>query len=108
MLWLQHLLSHHGLDHSDVAVQATSERPSSQCHPEVWRKPDYEQRQHRPSTAREQDGLATDLIGETSPVHAAECLSESKRGNEDACEERGIAVVANFELEDILPGIGEY
>lgn len=100
-------LADHGLDHADVAVQGSAEKPSYQCYPNVGGKPENHHAEHCSGTANEQDWFPSNAVRKSSPVHAHHGLRECEGRDEQARVGSCILFVANFEPLDELPGIGE-
>lgn len=107
MLWLLDQLADHSLDDADIAVQQAAHDTPQQRHPDIARHADNDHAQHGANAADEQHGLAANAVGQAAPVHAHEGLGEREGRDEDAGIEGGIAFVADLEVFDQGPCIGE-
>jgi len=100
-------LANHGLDDGNVSVEKTANHASQQGHPDVGREANHDHAEHGPDASQQEDGLPSDSVRETAPVHAHQGLGEGEGGDEEAGVERGIVLVADLESLDQGPGIGE-
>ena len=107
MFRLRNQLPHHRLNNAHIAVQEPANRSPSHGKPYIRGKPHHDQAHHGPQTSCEQDGLPANSIGEAAPEHARQGLGEGEGGDEEAGVEGGIFLVADLELLDQWPGIGE-
>ena len=65
-------------------TQQTAHRSSGEGHPEIGGEADDEHGQHRSGTSAEEDRFAADAVGEATPEHAGDALSEGKGGDEES------------------------
>ena len=102
-----HKLAHHRLDDSDVSIQEPSQGSAEQSDPKVSGKADNKEREHCAGAAEQKNRFPAYPVGDRPPEHACACFRKRKGGDEDAGVEGGIALVAEMEAKDKLPGIWE-
>jgi hypothetical protein len=107
MLGFVDQLAHHGLDHSNIAIKNATQCPSNQSKPVVGGETDDEERDQGTGTAKEQNWLPSQTIRQSAPEHASQGLRESEGRDEDAREESSILIVADMEILNKLPSVGE-
>lgn len=100
-------LSHHRLDHANVAIQDAAHNSSEQGDPVVGGEADNEEGQHCACAAEQKHRFAADAIGEGAPEHARQGLGKGEGGDQDSSVERGVIGVADMELADHHPRIRE-
>lgn len=100
-------LPNHGLDHSDVTVQSTTEEASEDCHPDVGSKAKGNHRDERTGATYQQDRLSANAVGKPSPVNAHHGLRQCEGRDEQARVGSCIFFIADLEALDELPGIWE-
>lgn len=83
-------LADHGLNNTNIAIEHAANESTNESNPEAGGKSDNQQRSDGAKTAQQEDGLATNSIAQSAPIHASACLSEREGGNEDARKERGL------------------
>ncbi len=105
MFGLGDKLANHGLDDTNVAVEKTTKCATEQSNPNVGGETDHDHTEHGTYTAKDQDGLAADSVGEATPVHAHDSLGQRKGRDEDTRVEGGILFVTKIELFDQGPGV---
>lgn len=100
-------LADHGLDDANVAIEDATEGSAQQGHPKALGEANDEEGKKSASTTKEKHGLPTDAVAQSTPVHAAEGLSEGKGRDENARVESSIVLVGDIVVEDKLPCIGK-